>query len=197
MDLHGVVNTGSVYATDTLTLNRLSLTLSGRFNRTTIDNHDRLEPTPGNGSLTGINSFSRFNPAVGLTYNLGGTINTYFSYSEGNRAPTSIELGCADPNTPCRLPNALAGDPPLKQVVTRTLEAGLRGGGEEDHLSWSAGWFRAMNGGFDRINRLYAPRHVHCSSTRAPINGDFPMPSATFYAPGAPIGAWGGVRIKF
>ena len=145
VDLHGVVNTGSVYATDTITMNRLNLTLSGRFNRTTIDNHDRIEPTPGSGSLSGVNSFSRFNPAVGITYNLGKTINTYFSYSEGNRAPTSIELGCADPNTPCRLPNALAGDPPLKQVVTRTLEAGLRGGGEEDHLSWSAGWFRAMN----------------------------------------------------
>jgi outer membrane receptor protein involved in Fe transport len=31
----------------------------------------------------------------------------------------------------------------------------------------------------------------------APINGDYPIPSATFYAPGAPIGAWGGVRIRF
>jgi outer membrane receptor protein involved in Fe transport len=145
VDLHGVVNTGSVYATDTLTMNRFNLTLSGRFNRATIDNHDRIEPTAGSGSLTGINSFARFNPAAGLTYNLGGGVNTYFSYSEGNRAPTSIELGCADPNLPCRLPNALGGDPPLKQVVTRTLEAGLRGGGEENRLSWSAGWFRAMN----------------------------------------------------
>ena len=34
--------------------------------------------------------------------------------------PTSIELGCADPEQPCKLPNALAGDPPLDQVVTRT-----------------------------------------------------------------------------
>lgn len=145
VDLHGVVNTGSIYGTNTLTLNRLTLTLSGRFNRTTIDNHDRIQPAAGTGSLTGINSYSRFNPAVGLTYNVGGTINAYFSYSEGNRAPTSIELGCADPNAPCRLPNALAGDPPLKQVVTRTFEAGLRGGSEEDRVSWSAGWFRAIN----------------------------------------------------
>jgi outer membrane receptor protein involved in Fe transport len=128
-----------------LTLNRFTVTLSGRFNRTTIDNHDRIQPVAGTGSLTGIHSFSRFNPAAGLTYNLGRTINTYFSYSEGNRAPTSIELGCADPDAPCRLPNALAGDPPLKQVVTRTFEAGLRGGSSEDHLSWSAGWFRATN----------------------------------------------------
>jgi outer membrane receptor protein involved in Fe transport len=145
VDLHGVTNTGSIYATDTMTAGKWNFTLSGRFNRTTVDNHDRVTPLPGPGSLTAINSYARFNPAVGVTYNLFRNINTYFSYSEGNRAPTSIELGCADPTVPCRLPNALAGDPPLKQVVTHTLEAGLRGGGEDDHLSWSAGWFRAVN----------------------------------------------------
>jgi outer membrane receptor protein involved in Fe transport len=145
VDLHGVANTGSVYATDTISGNRWNFTLSGRFNRTTISNHDRIDPEAGPGSLTGTNSFARFNPAVGVTYNLTHTLNAYFSYSEGNRAPTSIELGCADPTQPCRLPNALAGDPPLKQVVTRTLEAGIRGGSSEGHLTWSAGWFRAAN----------------------------------------------------
>ena len=29
------------------------------------------------------------------------------------------------------------------------------------------------------------------------INGEFPIVRATFYAPGAPIGAWGGVRLTF
>src|SRR5678815_1110549 len=71
-------------------------------------------------------------------------LNAYGNYSEGSRAPTSIELGCADPVTPCRLPNALAGDPPLQQVVTRTFEAGVRGG-IEDKWNWNAGWFRADN----------------------------------------------------
>lgn len=145
VDLHGVINTGSIYAIDTLSTGRFNFTFSGRYNRTTIDNHDRIQPLAGSGSLTATNSFGRFNPAVGVTYRLAGTLNTYFGYSEGSRAPTSIELGCADPNEPCKLPNALAGDPPLKQVVTRTLEAGLRGGSEEEHLSWSAGWFRASN----------------------------------------------------
>jgi outer membrane receptor protein involved in Fe transport len=28
------------------------------------------------------------------------------------------------------------------------------------------------------------------------INGEFPIVSATFYAPGAPIGVWGGIRLK-
>jgi outer membrane receptor protein involved in Fe transport len=68
----------------------------------------------------------------------------YVGYSEGSRAPSAIELGCADPANPCRLPNSLAGDPPLNQVVTKTWEAGLHGqlpGG----LRWNAGVFRAEN----------------------------------------------------
>jgi outer membrane receptor protein involved in Fe transport len=38
----------------------------------------------------------------------------------------------------------MAGDPPLKQVVTRTFDAGVRGG-HETRWNWSAGWFRAEN----------------------------------------------------
>jgi hypothetical protein len=29
------------------------------------------------------------------------------------------------------------------------------------------------------------------------VDGAYPAVHATFYAPGAPIGAWGGMRIKF
>jgi outer membrane receptor protein involved in Fe transport len=144
VDLHGIINTGSIYVTDTLSAGRWNLTLSGRYNHTTIDNHDRIQPPPGSGSLTATNSFGRFNPAAGVTFNATHGLNAYLGYSEGSRAPTSIELGCSDPAQPCKLPNALAGDPPLDQVVTRTVEAGLRGG-HEGHLNWSAGWFRAEN----------------------------------------------------
>jgi outer membrane receptor protein involved in Fe transport len=38
----------------------------------------------------------------------------------------------------------MAGDPPLRQVVTRTLEAGLRSPSEE-RLRWSAGYFHSAN----------------------------------------------------
>jgi len=143
VDLHGLINTGSVYAIDTLSTGRWTFTASGRYNRTTVDNHDRLQPFGGSGSLTATNSFGRFNPAAGLTFEAARNLNVYFGYSEGSRAPTSIELGCADPSQPCKLPNALAGDPPLKQVATRTFEAGLRGG--KENFRWSAGWFRAQN----------------------------------------------------
>ena len=46
------------------------------------------------------------------------------------------------------LPNALASDPPLQQVVTGTWEAGLRGKPEISfihNLSWNVGAFRAEN----------------------------------------------------
>ena len=34
---------------------------------------------------------------------------------------------CADPARPCLIATFLVADPPLKQVVSRTLEAGVRG----------------------------------------------------------------------
>ena len=79
-----------------------------------------------------------------MTFSPTGALNLYLGYSEGSRAPTSIELGCANPEQACKLPNALAGDPPLEQVVTRTWEAGLRGVFESS-VNWNAGWFRADN----------------------------------------------------
>jgi len=145
VDLHGVIHTGSVYATDTLTIgNAWNFTLSGRYNRTTINNQDRIQPAAGSGSLTSSNVFDRFNPAAGITFSPARGVNAYFGYNEGSRAPTSTELGCADPNQPCKLPNAMTGDPPLLQVITRTVETGVRGELERN-LKWSIGWFRGEN----------------------------------------------------
>jgi outer membrane receptor protein involved in Fe transport len=76
------------------------------------------------------------------------TLNAYARFSQGSRAPTSIELGCADPSAPCSLPNSLSSDPPLQQVVTDTWEFGLRGKPEIGFLhnaSWNVGAFRSEN----------------------------------------------------
>lgn len=144
VQLSGRILSGSFFATDTITAgSRTAITLSGRFNRTVIDNRDVIRPRAGTGSLTGRHTFHRFNPAAGITHRLGQGISLYGGYQEGNRAPTSIELGCADPEAPCKLPNAMAGDPPLQLVVTRTLEAGLRGTHAEGQARWSFGWFRS------------------------------------------------------
>jgi outer membrane receptor protein involved in Fe transport len=144
IDLDGHVNTGSVFASDVLTIGSAwTLTLSARFNRTGISNIDRVNPAGRAGTLSGDHAYSRLNPAAGITYSPTRELNVYAGYSEGSRAPTSIELGCADPNQPCKLPNAMAGDPPLDQVVTRTVEAGVRG--SRGALNWNAGFFHADN----------------------------------------------------
>lgn len=151
------VTTYSLFGTDTLALqDNLHLTLSGRYNHTRIRNKDGQTHYELNGagtaltnvvdeeaSLDGKHNFQRFNPAIGLTFNPVPNLNTYVGYNEGSRAPTSIELSCANENAPCSLPNSFAGDPPLKQVVSKTWEAGFRG--NNSGIIWSAGVFRTRN----------------------------------------------------
>jgi outer membrane receptor protein involved in Fe transport len=145
VDLSGRIRTWSVFASDTLSLQEnLHLTLSGRYNTTSIKNRDQIHADGDSASLSGDHRFSRFNPAIGLSYSPTQALNAYAGYSASSRAPTAIELGCANPDQPCKLPNAMAGDPPLNQVVTRTLEAGVRGTAA-GNLRWNAGVFSAEN----------------------------------------------------
>lgn len=145
--LHGRSRTWSIFATDTYNMtSKLALTASGRYNNTRINNSDQINPDAGTaGSLTGANTYTRFNPAVGLTYNVAPELNVYGGYNEGNRAPSIIEMGCSDPDHPCLLPNSMAGDPPtLKQVVAKTFEAGVRGKFGEV-AKWNISAYRATN----------------------------------------------------
>ncbi len=141
----------SLFFTDTFSLTeQLSITISGRYNNTQIVLRD---PVGGNPDLNGDHNFSRFNPSGGVTYQFNQAIGLYGSYSESARAPTPVELSCADPAAPCNLPNAFLADPPLAQVVAKTIEGGLRG--ELDsarlprflgkRLSWNIGAFHATN----------------------------------------------------
>jgi outer membrane receptor protein involved in Fe transport len=144
VDLTGRTRTWSAYATDTFGVREgLFVTLSGRYNATTVHNRDHITPGGGGGSLDGDDRYGRFNPAVGVTWSPSRSLNAYAGYNEGSRTPTAVELGCADSAHPCKLPNAMAGDPPLRQVVTRTWEAGVRGLLHGVH--WNAGVFRATN----------------------------------------------------
>jgi len=124
-----------LYLTDTMQLSEITyLTLSGRYNHANTQINDRtgLEP-----ALNGDHTFKRFNPAIGINVNPSPTLTTYASYSEGMRAPTPVELTCADPNAPCKLPNAFLADPPLDAVVSKTIEVGARGKISRD-LGWNA-----------------------------------------------------------
>lgn len=145
VDLSGRTRTLSVFASSVLTLaHDAHLTLSGRYNQTKVRNRDAITPGGGPGSLDGDHRFHRFNPALGLSFNPVDGVNAWAGVSQGSRDPSSIELGCADPAHPCKLPNAFAGDPPLRQVVTTTVEAGVRSAAGST-LAWSAGIFRADN----------------------------------------------------
>ncbi|CCD92751.1 conserved exported hypothetical protein [Bradyrhizobium sp. ORS 375] len=113
------------YATNTFDItSQLALTAGGRFNWAQINLRDQTGFAP---LLNSNNNFQRFNPVVGLNYKITPNMTAYAGYSEANRAPTPLELGCSDPANPCLIDNFLIADPPLKQVVSRTIEGGLRG----------------------------------------------------------------------
>ena len=144
VSLNGDTLTWSFFTQDTLSITKnLHLTAAGRYNFTSVSNKDALVAV-GPESLSGKSRFDRFNPSVGLTYNPLKEIGYYANYSEATRAPTSIETGCANPLVPCRLPNAMAGDPPLKQVISENWETGFRGE-LPGHVNWNLGYFRIEN----------------------------------------------------
>ena len=130
-----------LYFSDIVSLtDHTHLTVSGRYNRARIAIRDRLGT-----SLNGEHTFSRFNPAVGLVVQTGDAVSVFGRYAESNRAPTAAELSCADPDEPCRVPNAFISDPPLRQAVARSLEAGARGRAivAAGHtVEWSAAVYR-------------------------------------------------------
>lgn len=131
-----------LYATNAFDMtDRATLTVGARLNVAAINMEDASGVAP---QLNGDYTFSRINPLVGLTYKITSGATAYAGYSESNRAPTPLELNCADPNRPCLLENSLVADPPLEQVVSHTYEAGLRGtdkllGGD---ITWKLGIYR-------------------------------------------------------
>jgi len=138
-DIDGRTSYDGVYLTNTLSVTKqFDFTLSGRYTRARVEIADRTGEEP---DLNGDHSFSRFTPSLGATYRLSGNMTVYGGYNEGFRAPTPVELTCADPDDPCALPVAFVADPPLDPVVARTLELGVRGGSAAG-MQWNAGVFQ-------------------------------------------------------
>jgi len=143
--LHAINQYTGVYALDTFDVtNALSITAGGRYNVANVILQDQLGT-----SLDGNDTYTRFNPTIGGTYKISSGLTAYAGYSEANRAPTPLELGCANPAQPCILATFLVSDPPLQQVVSKTVEAGLRGthdfGAGIGKLDWKFGAFRTTN----------------------------------------------------
>jgi outer membrane receptor protein involved in Fe transport len=143
VDVHSVTRKLGFYASDTFTLfPNLFLTASARFNVATLALEDQLGD-----ELSGDHLFWRVNPAGGVSYQPRPWLGGFFGYGESTRAPTALELTCASPTDPCRLPNSFLSDPPLGQVVARTFEVGVRGrfSGLATTLSYDLAAFRTTN----------------------------------------------------
>jgi outer membrane receptor protein involved in Fe transport len=110
------------------------LTASARYSHTRVGNtlSNERGPQPAE-RLT----YGRLNPSLGFTHVLAPQLTVFANLAQGNRVPTVIELGCADPDNPCRLPVGLQSDPYLKQVLARTVEAGIRGRFQDEGASGS------------------------------------------------------------
>jgi outer membrane receptor protein involved in Fe transport len=143
VDLRATNQYTGLYALDTFDVTKaFSITAGGRFNVANINLQDQIGT-----ALNGSDTYTRFNPVIGGTYKITSGLTAYAGYSEANRAPTPLELGCADPAHPCIIASFLVSDPPLKQIVSHTVEAGLRGTQELNigALGWKLGVFRADN----------------------------------------------------
>lgn len=114
-----------VFASYSMVFNQgMTLNVAGRYNNSHIIMNDLIDD--GEGSLDGNHKFHRFNPAVGLSYQLNKEFTAKLSYSESSRVPSPAELSCADEDDPCKLPNGFVADPPLEQVIAKTVEASLQ-----------------------------------------------------------------------
>jgi len=147
-----------IYFADTFNLTqRLALTVSGRFNMALVDLNDE-----NGGDLTGNHSYNHFNPAGGVTYQVAPWLTAYAGYAVANRAPTPAELSCAGPANSCSLANFFVGDPDLQQVISYTMEAGVRGSFtpfDGANLSYNVALFRSnLNNDIAFINSVTTGR---------------------------------------
>jgi outer membrane receptor protein involved in Fe transport len=112
-----------VFAQDRLPItSRLSAEIALRYNNARIVMQDQIGT-----ALNGRHRFERLNPGIEFDYALSDGLSLRAGYAQSNRVPTPAELSCADENAPCSLTNFFVADPPLKQVVAKSWEAGAKG----------------------------------------------------------------------
>ncbi|WP_456362452.1 TonB-dependent receptor [Xanthomonas arboricola] len=123
--VRGSSKTLGAFVADTWELDAAThLTAAVRWNRVVVDN---ILSTAEDGDRPRERFvYAKANPSLGLTHRLESGLRVYGSVAQNTRAPTAIELGCADPTQPCRLPTGLQADPRLEQIVSRTYELGAR-----------------------------------------------------------------------
>lgn len=140
--MRSVTESFGLYAGDTLKLtDALTASLGARYSHVRVDNEDLSGDRP---DLTALAKYDRLNFGGGLTYDLSDSLEVYAGAHQSSRVPSPVELACSHEDQPCTLPNSFVADPPLKDVVSRGVEAGLRGRAG-DAVRWSADIFRIVN----------------------------------------------------
>lgn len=104
-----------------INLGRVTLSAGGRYDYVRAPFRNQLDSERDT-----TQTFKRFNPRGGIDVNAGDGVSVFGSVGTGFRAPSVIEIACADPEEPCPLPFALGDDPPIKPVTTTTYEVGAR-----------------------------------------------------------------------
>ncbi len=86
-------------------------------------------------------TYRSVDPLAGLTYRIADGAALYGHYGKTTRAPTLLTFECFD-GSACLLGRAL-NDPPLRQTVSQTLEAGLRSSGDGP-WGWTLSVYRSQ-----------------------------------------------------
>jgi iron complex outermembrane receptor protein len=115
---------------------RLTATVAARYDWIRLPFEDLLD-----GTQSGLHSFRRASPRIGVTWADATGKEVFVSVSRGFRSPALVEIGCADPAAACPLPFALGPDPALKPVVATTYDMGWR--------------YRHRGGGIDASASVY------------------------------------------
>ena len=141
-EVTGKLNLYGAYIGDTFKYDeKTTISAAARANIAFVELIDNFETNiyTRTAFVNGDHRYFRVNPALGFVRELSDSSSMLFNYREANRAPSPVELACADPAAPCRLPNAFVADPPLEQVITRAVETGLRGSTDSNqfNINWS------------------------------------------------------------
>ncbi len=149
-EVTGKLNLYGAYISDTFKFDELTtFSTSARANIAFVELIDNFKTNiyTRTAFVNGDHRYFRVNPALGFVRELSNDSSFLLNYREASRAPSPVELACADPGAPCRLPNAFVADPPLEQVITRAIETGIRGVNKLNQFSvnWSSVGYLSKN----------------------------------------------------
>jgi iron complex outermembrane recepter protein len=143
--LRAVTRMAAWYFSDTFLLSEhFSLTAIMRYNVVDVGSKDLSDERP---ELTANHRYKSMNGGLGMNWVLSESLSMYAGAYQSSRAPTPVELACSHPDAPCVLPNTFLADPPLKDVLARSIEWGLRGESvrQKAALEWRVALFSTTN----------------------------------------------------